>query len=112
MQALQNQQASQPNVQQKDQDPDLVSLVILTHDLMETPLGKKWLEAMERWYMVRMGVADPRPQNWEAYAAFREGQNSLIRQFREWVKEHKVALQVKAQNAHEEKPKAKRARKK
>ena len=112
MQGQQNQQASQPNIKQQEQDPDLVALVALTHDLMETPLGKKWAEAAEKWFMVRVGVVNPQMQNWEGYAAFREGQNFLIRQLRQWTKEHKAALQVKAQNAAEEKPKAKRGRKK
>lgn len=108
MQVQPNQAASQPNVQQKEQDQDLLNCVALTHDLMETTLGKKWLEALENWYMVRMGAVDPRAQNWEAWGAFREGQNSLIRQLRQWVKEHKVAMQVKTMNA--EKPKVKRTR--
>lgn len=106
----QNQHQSQPNLKQAEQDPDLLQVVALTHDLMETPLGKKWLDAMERWFMIRVGVVNPQMQNWEGYAAFREGQNFMIRQLRQWTKEHKTALQVKAENANPEKPKAKRAR--
>jgi len=111
MQGQPNHLASQPNVKQQEQDADLVACVTLTHDLMETPLGKKWLEAMEKWFMIKVGVVNPQMQNWEGYAAFREGQNFLIRQMRQWTKEHKAALQVKAQNAAEEKPKKKRGKK-
>jgi len=112
MQAPQNQQASQPNIRQQEQDTDLTALAALSHDLMETPLGKKWIEAAEKWFMIKCGVVNPQMQNWEGYAAFREGQNFFIRQLRQWTKEHKAALQVKAQNAEAEKPKAKRGRKK
>lgn len=97
MQGPQNQ--SQPKIQEAEQDNDLVTLVAHTHDLFETSLGKQWLEAAEKWFLIRQGVMDPRAPNPEIYAGIREGQNMMLRSIRQWVKERKIALSVKAKNS-------------
>ncbi len=100
MQGQHNQLGS--NVKQAQQDKEIIELAALTHDLLESAIGRKWIKAAQEYYLVKQGSFHPGITNCEYWAAYREGQNSFIRQLDSWYREKKISDQLKAAQANQE----------
>lgn len=101
MQELQNQRQFN-KVEQAPQDKDLMELAALSHDLLQNTVGKKWFKAVQNFYIIKQGTFHPGMTNADYWAAYREGQNSFIRQIELWHKEKQMADQLKARQLNEQ----------